>query len=502
MLKKSGAVLFSLLAFALLFRFLTLMIFHTGIDESDYWYAAKALANGLPYPELTHRTVRWAVILPVAAAQLVLGSGPSVYYLLPVLNTLLQAAIAWDIGKRLRGDLTAFAASFALIVFPYMIRAGSQIRPEIFSMTFVLLAVLSLVRYMEKDGAERFVPIAGMTLWLFAAYESKITNLFFLPGFCAAIWLYKKKPLDVCILGASLFLLFLAETGLYGLLAGFPGGHLQIIAANHLAETEGQIENMRFIDLFRRYSPEYLQPYWQVPFVLFAAAGTYYLVRRAGDKRLKSIVVAAASFFFFLTFAVGGLHPLKPAEAFINRYFCAVLGPVFLVSAYALEGLSLKLGFLAFLLNRKALIAVVGLSAAALIFGAVFKNMLPRGAREYLNSPLALNEHPLVLGERYRREANAAYEAGIPIAAVSGLPGENATRAVARFLIDVKNFQNGKPPAAREADIGGKKYLYVSEKAQAEFPPELEAVVRDPFRMTTLPRASIEKLGPDRFPPI
>src|SRR5512145_2682850 len=84
--REEGAILIALLIFALLFRLLTLMPIHSGVDERDYWTAAKALVQGTDYPALTHRTVRIAVILPVALFQLILGTGPNVYYVTPILN--------------------------------------------------------------------------------------------------------------------------------------------------------------------------------------------------------------------------------------------------------------------------------------------------------------------------------------------------------------------------------------------------------------------------------
>jgi 4-amino-4-deoxy-L-arabinose transferase-like glycosyltransferase len=500
--RNDSVVLAALLVFTLAFRYLTLMIFHTGIDEGDYWYAAKALANGLPYPELTHRTVRWAVILPVAAAQKIFGSAPAVYYLLPVLNTLVQVALAWKLGRSLRGTATGFLAAFALVLFPYMVRAGSQVRPEIFSMTYLLFAIDALAGYMEEiPTATRRRRLIAMVVWLFIAYEAKITNLFYLPGFIIALWAFKRRPKDAVTLSAALFCLFLFETGLYAFFTEYKTGQLGVIAANHLADTEVQIENMRLLDLFRRYSPEYLQTYWQLPFALFALLGILYLVR-SEDKRLKALIVSAASFFFFLTFAVGGLSPLKPAEAFINRYFCAALGPVFLVLAYATEGLFSRVGGGPILRRSGVLISVLGLTVVLTAGLFSFKSALPKSVREYANAPLAMSEHPLFLGERYRAEANAGYENGIPILAEDSLGGDNALRAAAWFLIDVDNYADGSPPIKRRITVDGRDYLYLAKSPLTELPDEIMAVVRSPFRMKNLRRESIGKLGPDKFPSI
>lgn len=189
------AVIVSLLVLTLWFRVSTQMITHTGVDERDYWTSAKALSQGYEYPELSHRTVRWAVILPVALIQLLFGVHPNVYYIAPVLNALAQTFLVYIIGRRLKNRMTGIIAAFFMIFFPYQIRAASQVRPEIFSMTYILLAVFFFIKYLADGnrGRRPLVSLCLSSLMIFVSYEAKITNLFFLPGFFAAILLFGKK---------------------------------------------------------------------------------------------------------------------------------------------------------------------------------------------------------------------------------------------------------------------------------------------------------------------
>ena len=126
-------------------RLSTQMMIHTGVDERDYWYAAKALSQGLPFPAFSHRTVRWAIILPVALLQKLLGTHPNVYYVAPLLNALAQTLLLYLFGKRIRGRFVGILSAVMLIFFPYQIRAASQVRPEIFSITYMLLCAYLLV---------------------------------------------------------------------------------------------------------------------------------------------------------------------------------------------------------------------------------------------------------------------------------------------------------------------------------------------------------------------
>ena len=277
--RADAKIALALAIFALFFRLATLMMIHTGVDERDYWFSAKAIALGLPYPELSHRTVRFAVILPVAGAQLVLGESPNVYYVLPVLNSMLQAALAYLIGSKARGRLAGLFASLGLILFPYMIRSASQVRPEVFSLTYVLAALWCFLAYLD-DGKRRRLGLAGSALFFFAAYESKITNLFFLPGLLA-VMLARKKPFrDIALFGGILLGLFLVETGLYAAFTEYRFGQLQVIERNHL-EGNSALVAMGFLDLFKRYAEPYLQAYWQATFLLFAAAAVYYAAKKS-----------------------------------------------------------------------------------------------------------------------------------------------------------------------------------------------------------------------------
>jgi Dolichyl-phosphate-mannose-protein mannosyltransferase len=493
--RNEKMILVGLVLFALFFRLGTLMMIHTGVDERDYWFSAKAIAHGLPYPDINHRTTRFTVILPVAGAQLLLGSHPDVYYVLPVLNSMIQAALAFVIGLRLRGRLTAFLAALAITLFPYLIRAGSQVRPEIFSITYVFMAVLLFMEYLERTERET-APLIWTAVWIFIAYEAKITNLFFVPGLLAAVLVYKKKPMHAILFCGVLLALFLAETGAYAIFTSYKLGELEIIFRKHVHDGE-PFHVARFVDLFQRYSLSHLQVYWQIPFVLFAAAAVFYLVRGT-DRRISALTMAAISFFLGITFEVAGLHPIIPAEGFINRYFSAVLAPVFLVLAYAGEGIVAKLRGHGTdpgpSVSPRGYLGVLGL--LVVLFLCFFSLPgLPAGVQDYVNSPLHPLRHPLVVNERYRLEINRAYTAGMPIVAVDGLGGDNAIRTCLNYYIDLSNYANGRLPAIAAIQKDGKGFLVVSRPGSSESGPTVLAALRMPFRIAEIPATGLGNLS-------
>lgn len=201
-----------LLGFTLVFRLITLMTMNTGVDERDYWTAAKALRYALPYPELTHRTIRWTVILPAYFAQLIFGTGPNAYYVVPILFQMMQSALIYLIAVKLvrrpsdtislgmtAGRIAGFMAAAALVVFPYSARVGSQLRPEVTSIVYILASFWFLLSYLDKqdqvsahtkqtDKLRNFSSLWASLIFMYAAYHSKITNLYFLPGFLLIIW--------------------------------------------------------------------------------------------------------------------------------------------------------------------------------------------------------------------------------------------------------------------------------------------------------------------------
>jgi len=489
--RDSKLILFALLIFTLFFRLATLMMIHTGVDERDYWYSAKALSHGLPYPEISHRTTRYAVILPTALAQLVLGSAPNVYYVMPILNNIIQVGLAFLIGIRLKGKLTGFIAGLSLAIFPYMIRAGSQVRPEIFSVTYILLALLCFIEYLERDDDD-LPPLLWTAATLFVAYEAKITNLFFVPGFALAILIEKKRLSHALLLCGILLGLFLAETGLYAVFTSYKLGELDIIMKNHFHPDSMTLSGP--LGLLGRYSSRNLQAYWRIPFALFALSAVYYLAR-GKDKRVRSLIIASLSFFLFITLEVKSLNPITPAESFINRYFSAVLGPVFIVLGYAVEELLTKASPRAVAsLGRwpkRAACGVLALGAAGVLVLFSLPN-LPKGVREYANSPARLDSHPLSLNVAYRDEINRAWAEGTPIVASAGLAGQNAMYTCLDFFIDLDNYRDGKPPAYAEARSGDTPYILLSRSGGIDRAKVCLEALRTPFRVIPIAAADIE----------
>ncbi len=478
----------------------TQMMVHTGVDERDYWYAAKAISQGLPYPDLTHRTVRWAIILPVAALQKVFGIHPNVYYVAPILNALAQTALLYALGKRLRGRFVGILAALMLVFFPYQIRAASQVRPEIFSITYMLLCAYLFVMALSRNGRRRLLPLIASSLVMFLAYETKITNLFFLPGVFLSLLLFggKTRIRDCFTFGLPLLTLFLLETGVYAALTEFRFGQLSVITANHLSSDYAE-PLKSYWEVFLRYSPRYLQAYWQIPLGAFLAAGVYYLTKR--DKaELKSLILMGLSFIFFITFTVSKLHPIMVAEDFINRYFCALLPFAFAVIAWLIRDALPRMA--PSLYRRASGVSPIAIPLASAItcfsVSALFSlPFVPASVQEYAHTPLRPSTHPFAQTARYYRELNDAWNRGIPFLSPVGNAGNDAAYTVCRYFLSVDTYADGKAPEPIPATIRGMD-VYIVCKDSGTHAGEFIQLTRFPFKIATVPIERIGELDSER----
>jgi len=315
-----------------------------------------------------------------------------------------------------------------------------------------------------------------------------------------AVLVFKRKPRHALLLCGILLGLFFAETGLYAAFTPYKLGEFQIIFRHHIEEGV-PFHVDRFVDLFRRYDRVHLQRYWQVPFLLAAAAAVVYVVRRA-DRRVIALIAVGASFFLGITFEVAELHPLVPAEGFINRYFTAALVPVFLVLAYAAEGI---LDRLALRRRERDVSASAGWYVGVLAFlvvavlGAFSFPRLPSAVREYANSPLRPRSHPLVANVIYRRVINRAFSKGIPIVAVGDGGGDNALETCRNFFVDLDQYTNGRPPAIQQVERPEGTFYVMTRPGASLDGLTFLAAVRLPFRISMIPASALRDLSDDSF---
>jgi len=501
MSRDDRKILLCLVLFGLAVRILSLMMIHTGADERDYWFSAKRLVLGFPYTPIQHRTVRFGIILPVALAQKLLGTHPNVYYVLPLLLSALQVAFMFILGLKLSGRAVGFLAAVFMAMFPYMIRAGSQVRPEIFSVTYILIGLFFFLSYLEQEGPA-IISLCLSALFLFLAYMSKITSLYFYPGFIAAILLFKKRKGHAVLFSLLLAALYLGETWVLYRLSGNPLGNLGIIRASHLES--GYIAPMDFWGLFQRYSPRYLPFYWLAVLLLFPVAAVFCRLWLR-DRRIDTLSLYCLSFLAGITFAVSSLKPVMPVEAFIHRYFLAMLGPLLLVESIFIVAAAKKARAALPMLHKhnaagKGFRYGAALLAGALTIGAVFSlGVLPKSLSLYFNNPLRPEQHPLFLNVRYRSLVNQAYDRVIPFLSTNDTAGYNALATCVSYFLDEKHFSRGELPQIREVSLGAQNYFLLlnpdlgaqAPRWTADAQRQVVAATRNPFHLSPTPLGNL-----------
>lgn len=487
--RQERLLFISVVVGALFFRIVILQTINEGPDEIDYWFAATRLFSKLPYPVLTHRTVRWPIIIPVALLQLVTGTHPVMYYGWSLLLAPIQAALLYRIVRRHEDPVPSLLAVLILLFFPYLIRANSQIRPEPFVLVYLLAMWVSLDRFSQTD---RRSSLFFAAVWLFIAYLTKITSIYFIPGVALfLIWQKRSEPKealkDALFFGAVLLLLYAVEHLSYAVFAGQRWGRLGIIASFHLPGTVAKDTVPTFWALFRRYNNEQLPILWKLllvswPFALWYTWRTHHW--------LRGFLFLGGAFLLFITFMVSSIHPLVPVEPFNNRYFIPVLIAVIPVVSVAVY--DLVPGRVRRFLEKRVLYVLPVLFVLALA-GTLLP--FPDSLRRYYTPLNDLDSHPLVDAVRITDVTRDAVEDGLVFITVDEESGYNnkGLDTINRIFADYVNGRELPEYERSYAILGGIRFdaiatgrLPVDEALSA---PELEVVFvqRRPLRVSRIP---------------
>lgn len=464
---KENIILLLILFFGLLFRFLTVTNIETGGDAASYWFAAKRLYYGLPYI-LNHHTVRFGMILPVTLSQCIFGTHPIVYYIMPLLFYVLQIIFLYKIAVRACGINIAFLSSMLLILYPKMFSHAVQLKPDGFLAAYILISAWFIVKFNDSSKHQYWYLLAA-SFFMFMAYLTKETALFFIPGFAICIWMMKRKYNHVLFFGFVLFALFLCETALYYYLAGMPLGRAQIVAGSHLSS--GNLMALPSVwSLLSRYAQ--LNVFEKLYFYAYILSTCYLVIRikkLKPDVTIQSLIIIPLVFFILLTFAVKSIVPVVPAMSFNPRHLVPAAPFMCFILAYAIVTVKNSLRMSSTTRNHISpatqssvamyawIIAV--LSVVSTIATIIVLPHFPQAARSNF-----LREHPFVETFRYYRLLNDAYAHGIPIIQEKVVADrwKKPVEAVQFFLNQGYTLQE----ACQKAKVTEKDYLYCYKRVQ------------------------------------
>lgn len=465
-LNDENTVLLMLIFFGLFFRFLTITNIETGGDAAGVWFTAKQLIYGLPYV-IYHHSARFGMIIPVYLSQLVFGTHPIVYYFIPLFFFVLQVVFLYKVAARAYGINLAFLSSLLLIFLPKMFSHAVQIKPDGFCAAYILICVYFLFKFHDSKN-NSYIYLLTASLFMFFAYMTKETSLFFLPGLAICIWIMKGKLKYVIAFGALLFALFLGETAIYYITLGLKFGRAQIITGSHLDSGNLQALPSSW-SLFLRYAQ--LNAFEKVYFFAYLAGTCFLFIKTKSikmDEKIKSLLVIPLAFFVLLTFAVKSINPVVPAMSYNPRHLVPAAPFMSFIISYALIVVfgSLRKRKSSFPVTEERITSVkfyasiTGiLSALSLVAVLIVLPHFPQVARSSF-----LGEHPFIATFQYHKILNNAYKSGIPVIQEKVVADrwKKPVDAVRVYLDKGFTLQE----ACKKAEVIEKDYLYCLSRVE------------------------------------
>ena len=169
--------------------------------------------------DMDFRSLRLALLLPVALLFRILPTTELVAVLYPMALSFGTIVLVWLIGRRLYGEAAGLFAAFVLATFPADVVYGTMLLPDIAVPFWLSLAVWALLG-AEDGGARARWWYAASGFAVFLAFITRENSyyfaLFFVPmAFSAARW---RKGLWLAVAGFVVPVILLY--GLYGLKSG------------------------------------------------------------------------------------------------------------------------------------------------------------------------------------------------------------------------------------------------------------------------------------------
>ena len=429
-------IILLLVGFTIIIRFITLQIIEDSGDQFYYWASAKSLYYGLKIYVFDNWSSRFGIVLPVLFFQKLFGLHPLNYYSAPIFMSILQTIFLYKTAEMAHNRNTAIFATILMIIYPQMLRNGCQILPGIFSATYVIIAFFFLFKFIDAKK-NKIIFLILSALFMFIAYESKITNLFFLPGFFITIYLYNKNFKHLFIFAFILLFLFFIETALYSMLTEFTFGRLDVITSNHFQKINSKAVSI--FGLFYRYIRP--GPHFTLAFIYYLFA-SHFILKNKYDIKIKGIVFASLSFFFLLTFSLRSIYPIKLAINSHFRYFVAVQPMMFFViSFFTVERFYVK--------NKNVLNKVFAgfLITCVVLYSIVFRN-------NFINHPIScLIEYDLLI--------DTALKNGTPL-----FYGKKDVRAwhLKKEIRKLLKEKNNKDIVLKKFNLTEDEYSHISNK--------------------------------------
>jgi 4-amino-4-deoxy-L-arabinose transferase-like glycosyltransferase len=113
---------------------------------------------------------RYGINVPVYFSQLLFGRSPYVYYVTPFAAVVVQVLFVYFIGRRLGGRGAGAFGAILRITFTGMDQGSTQLLPDGFGATGMIVVTYLLIRYHDAGERDRLRWLTGVGLALVWAY--------------------------------------------------------------------------------------------------------------------------------------------------------------------------------------------------------------------------------------------------------------------------------------------------------------------------------------------
>ena len=309
-----------LLAFTLIVRLRTLETIETTGDPFEYVLAVKEIVyRGSETWTWTHHSARFGIVLPSALVFWIAGADPLAYYIVPLGFALLTSAFVYATGRRLHGAGFGLLVVGLLVVFPMMVRNGSQIAPGGFLIAYLAGAGYFYVRVQEPSTRREHVRwVLGMAVFTFLAYLAKVTAVYAAMGFAAALVVTARRWKTALAYLGVLAVLFGIEWLCYSLFSDVEGGRFGVIGETHL--TSKKLEPLDgWWELVSRFSR--FKGYWLYLFAASLVAAAYHASSRQRIRTTAAgLHIVGLCLICGTVLGVKSIDPIIPAVPLRMRY--------------------------------------------------------------------------------------------------------------------------------------------------------------------------------------
>lgn len=438
-------------------RIFTMQMIDINPDASNYWQTARLWSLGHQTIHLDHQTTRMAILIPLFILIKVFSYHPLLWYIVPFLFQAIAIYFYWKSISDFFNKQLAYFVVLLLGVYPYLFPNFWHVMPATFSMFYTSIMFYLFFKYLKES---KFCYLLGTTFLLFAAYLTKITNLFFFPALVIILFKEKSSFKHIVLFCSILLGLYLLESGFYILLSDY-SSRLDVIMNSHLDSSynpnlETYTNLSGFFDRFKSKNTPFL---YQVILLLYPFTFAFFIYKK--NKSMVNIGIIVAVFLFFLTFGIKSIDPLVLLSTPRSRYFKIILPWIFVMEIGLVLNIIDKL--ISYNIIKFFYISSLVFLTIVISFIGLFE-LEPKKFDHFFSNPIS-KEYPLKKVVSYYNGINSIKNPGF--FSLSGKDERKTIHSIQRVFLNNENFLS--ITNIETLQLNGKDYLLLSSDSKEVF---------------------------------